>query len=89
MLIISTSSLFTLALNGYKRYTDIWQIKHNVHIASRYIEKGLREFNQEDIIFSSDKSVFQGKNYNNKNTINQVMKVTQGLIDAWKDETSL
>ncbi|AXH16015.1 flagellar export chaperone FliS [Malaciobacter mytili] len=25
----------------------------------------------------------------NVNSINQVMKVTQGLIDAWKDETGL
>lgn len=67
MIIISTSSLFSLALNNYKRYTDIRQVKHDVHIASKYIEKNLREFNQEDIIFNSNKNIFQGKNYNNEN----------------------
>lgn len=62
IIITAASSLFALAFNGYKRYTDTRQIKYDVHIASKYIEKGLREFNQEDIIFDSDKNIFQSKN---------------------------
>lgn len=68
MIIIGTSSLFCLALNNYKHYTGLRQTKHDVHLASKYIEKRLREFNQEDIIFDSDKNIFQGKNYKNEDT---------------------
>ena len=58
--------MFSFAFNSYRRHTDLWQIKHDVHIASKYIEKSLREFNQEDIIFDSDNNIFRGKNYDNK-----------------------
>ncbi|MGB4313205.1 MAG: prepilin-type N-terminal cleavage/methylation domain-containing protein [Natronincolaceae bacterium] len=64
---IITSSLFSFAFNSYKRYTDTRQIKYDVYIASKYIEKGLKEFNQEDVIFDSDKNIFQSKNCNNEN----------------------
>lgn len=67
IIITATSSLFALATNSYKRYTDTWQVKHDVHTALKYIEKGLKEFNQEDIIFDSDKNIFQSKNCDNKN----------------------
>ncbi|MGI6426656.1 MAG: prepilin-type N-terminal cleavage/methylation domain-containing protein [Natronincolaceae bacterium] len=67
IIIIITSSLFSFTLNSYKRYTDTRQIKYDVHIASKYIEKGLKEFNQEDIIFDSEKNIFQSKNCNNEN----------------------
>lgn len=36
-------------------------------MALKYIEKGLRELNQEDIIFDSNKNIFQSKNCNNEN----------------------
>jgi prepilin-type N-terminal cleavage/methylation domain-containing protein len=67
IIIILTFSLFSFALNSYKRYTDIRQIKYDVHMALKYIEKGLRELNQEDIIFDSNKNIFQSKNCNNEN----------------------
>ncbi|NMA03776.1 MAG: hypothetical protein GX925_03615 [Clostridiales bacterium] len=69
IIIISSSLLFSFALNSYKYYTDTWQIKHDVHITLKYIEKNLREFNQENIIFDSSKNMFQGKNYNNDNVL--------------------
>ncbi len=34
-------------------------------------------------------TLFSAGIHDNLNSINQVMKVTQGLIDAWKDETGL
>ena len=58
--------MFSFAFNSYRRHTDLWQTKHEVYIASKYIEKSLREFNQEDIIFDSDNNIFQGKDYNDK-----------------------
>lgn len=66
MIIISTTLMFSFAFNNYRRHTDHWQTKHDVHIASKYIEKSLREFNQENIIFDSDNSIFQGKDYSDK-----------------------
>lgn len=66
MIMISISLILSFALNSYGRHTDDWQTKHDVYIASKYIEKSLREFNQEDIIFDGDNNIFQGKDYDNK-----------------------
>ena len=66
MIIIITSLMFSFALNSYGRHTELLQTRHDVHIASRYIEKSLREFNQEGIIFDSDNNIFQGKDYSDK-----------------------
>lgn len=66
IIITSIFLLFSFAFNNYKHYIDSRQIKHDVHITLKYIEKRLKEFNQEDIIFDGDKNIFQGKNYDNK-----------------------
>ena len=51
IIITSIFLLFSFAFNNYKHYIDSRQIKHDVHITLKYIEKRLKEFNQEDIIF--------------------------------------
>lgn len=66
IIITGIFSLFSFVFGSYKHYMDTWQIKHDVHIALKYIEKRLREFNQVDIVFDSDKNIFRGKNYKNE-----------------------
>ena len=66
IIMIGISLILSFALNSYGRHIVLWQTKHDVYIASKYIEKSLREFNQEDIIFDSNNNIFQGKDYDNK-----------------------
>lgn len=66
IIMVGAFLLFSSACNNYKHYIDSLQTKHDVDITLKYIEKRLREFNQEDIIFDSKKNIFQGKNYDNK-----------------------
>lgn len=67
IIIISISFLFCFVLNSYKHYIELWQTEHDADITLKYIEKRLREFNQESIIFYSKENIFKGKNYDNKN----------------------
>ena len=67
IIIINIFLLFSFTFNSYRYYVHLKQIKHNVHITLKYIEKRLNEFNQADIIFDSDENTFQGKNYNDEN----------------------
>lgn len=64
IIIINASSVLSFAINSYKHYTETWQVEHNQQLALKYIEKRLKEFNQESIIFDSKNNIFQGTRHN-------------------------
>lgn len=66
IILISTSILFYFVFSSYKHHTETWETEHDAQIVLKYIEKRLREFNQENIIFDDKKNVFQGKTHENK-----------------------
>jgi flagellar secretion chaperone FliS len=58
--------------------------------------RNVLDFDGGDVAFYLDglylyqiETLFSAGIDDNINSVNQVMKVTQGLIDAWKDETGL
>ncbi len=66
IIMTGTFLLFSFVFDSYNHYIDFQQVKHNVHITLKYIEKRLKEFNQESIVFDSDTNIFQGKRYDDK-----------------------
>ncbi len=79
--------------------------ENNVETKFTYINKtiaifdelrNILDFDGGDVAYYLDglylyqiETLFSAGIDDNVNSINQVMKVTQGLIDAWKDETGL
>lgn len=64
IILIGIFSVFNFTIRSYKNYIENLEIEHGVNYTLRYIEKRLREFNQENIIFDSEKNLFIGERHN-------------------------
>lgn len=62
MIILGTLLILNSTMKSYSYHTDGLQEEHQVDYTLKYIEKRLREFNQQNIIFDSTQNIFKGKN---------------------------
>ncbi|ABR48638.1 hypothetical protein Amet_2485 [Alkaliphilus metalliredigens QYMF] len=66
MIVILSISYLNIVVRGYITQQDTLRVERNMRFALNYIEKRIRECDQNQIIYHSDTRTIEGRNYDNQ-----------------------
>ncbi len=93
IILTSISVLFFSSFKTYEHKTKSLNAKHDAQIVLKYIEKRLKEFNQEDIIYDVENKTFKGKRSDNRialiNLSGKLSMKPNTLINFYKNKNQV